>query len=242
MMPFPPPVHPYMPLVITHIAGGIVDILAGYTAVVAVKGEPLHRIAGKVFVIAMLIAMGVAVYLAVLLRDQLPGQISNIVGGTLGFYLVLSAYMTVKRKEGTIGLFEKLWLLIPLAIGALYVQWGFAALNSPAHAFDGYPPPLFFVFAGISFLLAALDIKMVIQGGLRGVARIARHLWRMCFGFFFASGSFFLGQQKVMPLWIQGSPALWVLGLAPFAFMIFWLVRVRLTHWYTNRTFPLAAE
>jgi len=228
MTPFPPPVHPYMPLVITHIAGGCIGILTGYTAVLAAKGEALHRAAGKLFVAAMLIAMGVAVYLAVMLRGQLPGQIPNIAGGVLGFYLVLSAYVTVKRKEGTVGLFEKLWLLIPLAIGVLYIQWGVVASKSPLHSFDGYRPPLFFVFAGISFLLAALDVKVFIQGGLTGVARISRHLWRMCFAFFFAAGSFFLGQQKVMPTWMHGSPVLVALAVAPLGFMVFWLARVRI--------------
>ena len=47
------------------------------------------------------------------------------------------------------------------------------------------------------------------------------------FALFFAAGSFFIGQQKVMPLWMQGSPVLYVLGLAPLAFLIFWLIRVR---------------
>jgi hypothetical protein len=49
----------------------------------------------------------------------------------------------------------------------------------------------------------------------------------MCAGLFFAAASFFLGQQKVMPQFMHGSPVLWVLGLAPLGFMIFWLIRVR---------------
>ena len=33
--------------------------------------------------------------------------------------------------------------------------------------------------------------------------RIARHLWRMCFAFFIATGSFFLGQQDILPKAVQ---------------------------------------
>jgi hypothetical protein len=49
----------------------------------------------------------------------------------------------------------------------------------------------------------------------------------MCFAFFIATGSFFLGQQKVMPVAVRDSPILFVLAFAPFAVMLFWLVRVR---------------
>lgn len=244
MTPFPPPVHPYMPWIIAHIAGGSIGIVTGYTAVLAAKGEKLHRRAGTIFVAAMLVAMSVAVYLAVSLRDVLPGQIPNIAAGTLGFYLVLSGYITVKRKEGTIGLFERVSFLIPLALGGLFLVWGLAAVNSPKHAFNGYGPPLFFIFGLLSLFFAALDLRMLAKGGVSGAQRIMRHLWRMCFAFFFAAGSFFLGQQKVMPAWMQGSKVLLVLGLAPLGFMLFWLMRVRFTRRYRGGTpmQPMAAE
>jgi hypothetical protein len=227
MTPFPPPVHPYMPWVIVHIAAGCVGILAGYTAVFVAKGETLHRRAGTVFTGAMLIGASVATYLAIALLGQLPGQSSNIAGGALAFYLVLSGYMTVKRPEGAIGHFERVSFLIPLALGGVFLFWGFKAAHAPNRAFDGYHPSMYFVFAGISALLAALDLRVLVKGGLSGVARIARHVWRMCFAFFFAAGSFFIGQQKVMPPWLHGSKVLFVLGLAPLGFMLFWMIRVR---------------
>jgi len=40
--------------------------------------------------------------------------------------------------------------------------------------------------------------------GLPAKRRIARHLWLMCFGWFIATGSFFLGQQQVFPAWLRG--------------------------------------
>ena len=53
-----------------------------------------------------------------------------------------------------------------------------------------------------------------------------------------ATGSFFLGQQQVMPAFMHGSPVLVALGIAPLPLMIFWLVRVR----FTNRFKPALAE
>ena len=49
----------------------------------------------------------------------------------------------------------------------------------------------------------------------------------MCFAFFIATGSFFLGQQDVLPEAVRGSPLLFVPAFAPFGLMAFWLVRVR---------------
>jgi hypothetical protein len=44
----------------------------------------------------------------------------------------------------------------------------------------------------------------------------------MCFAFFVATGSFFMGQQDVLPQVVRGSPVLFVLALAPIALMLFW--------------------
>jgi hypothetical protein len=85
----------------------------------------------------------------------------------------------------------------------------------------------YFVFATLTAFLALTDLNMILRGGLAGVPRIARHLWRMCLAFFFATSFFFIGQQKVMPVFLHRSPVLLVLGLAPLALLIFWAIRVR---------------
>ena len=68
---------------------------------------------------------------------------------------------------------------------------------------------------------------MLARGGISGRPRVTRHLWRMCCGLFFATGSFFLGQQQVFPALLRGSIFLTVLALLPFPLMIYWLIRVR---------------
>jgi hypothetical protein len=56
----------------------------------------------------------------------------------------------------------------------------------------------------------------------------------MCLGWFIATGSFFLGQQKDMPAFLHGSPILLILAMAPLALLLFWMFRVRLTKVYTS--------
>jgi uncharacterized membrane protein len=205
-----------------HIGGGSIAIFAGYGAVSVRKGEHLHRLLGKVFVIAMLGMATMAASLAIFIQQR-----GNIAGGILAGYLVATAWMTVKRKDGQIGAFEGFAALVPAAVTILFLLWGFEAVRNGGKL-EGYASPFYFVFAGVAASFAMLDLKVLLRGGVSGVQRIARHLWRMCFALFFAAGSFFLGQQKVMPKFMHGSPILLALGLAPLAIMIFWLVRVRI--------------
>lgn len=213
-----------------HIGAGSVAMLSGTAAVTARKGERQHRRFGTVFVAAMTVMATAATGLAVFLDQR-----ANIAAGGLAAYLVATAWTTIKRKDGETGLFEKFALAVVLAVSALFLSWGLMAQASPAHRLDGYAPVFYFVFAGIAAGLAALDLKVIVQGGVRGVQRIARHLWRMCLAFFFATGSFFLGQQKVMPVWMHGSPVLIALGVAPLLVMAYWLVRVRFRPWRAAR-------
>jgi hypothetical protein len=104
--------------------------------------------------------------------------------------------------------------------------FGIIAANSP-HGFDGYASGLYFAFGTFAGLVSVADIRYVRRGGLSGTPRIVRHLWRMCTALFLATCSFFLGQQKVMPVAWHGSPILTALALAPLVAMIFWLIRVR---------------
>jgi len=216
-------------VLILHISGGSVGILSGTTALFARKGSPLHRLAGNIFFVSMLIMSGIGACVAPFLTDR-----GSAVMGLFTFYLVASAWMTVKRKEGSVGVFEKLALCVVSACAATDFIFGVQALNSPTGTLDDNSPALFFVFGSVMALAAVLDFRMILRGGISGAQRIARHVWRMCFALFIATGSFFLGQQKVMPAFMHGSPILVVLGVAPLLFMVFWLCRVLFTSAYKN--------
>jgi hypothetical protein len=213
---------------ILHVSAGGVAILSGAAALSVRKGERKHRAFGTAFFVSMLIMSALATYLSVL---QQPG---TIIGGIFVFYLVATAWATVRRTEGSIGWFEKVALVVVAGCAAGELTLGLVAANSPTGRFLGYPAPLYFVLGSIATLAAGLDLRMILRGGISGAPRIARHLWRMCFALFFATGSFFLGQQKVMPVFMHGSPILIALGIAPLLLMIYWLRRVHSTNVYKN--------
>jgi hypothetical protein len=88
-------------------------------------------------------------------------------------------------------------------------------------------------FTGTVCLLAGGgDIRMLLGEAVVGAKRIVRHLWRMCFGLFIATGSFFLGQQQVFPEFLRKSNVLFIPAVLPLALLIFWVIRVRFTKAY----------
>jgi hypothetical protein len=108
-----------------------------------------------------------------------------------------------------------------------------------------------FFLGTIALLAAAGDLRMLVGRGVSGTKRIARHLWRMCFGLFIAAGSFFLGPSN-RPLRLLSSIGLGrhlsraifhtglylVLSILPLILLIFWLVRVRFGNAYQKASSP----
>lgn len=225
-------------LLTLHIGGGAIGMVSGATALVARKGAWLHRRAGTVFFVSMLTMSGIGATVSPFLPTGVLKELPNVVAGVMTFYLVLTAWMTVRRGDGGVGRFEKAALAAPLAVCAAGAIFATMATNSPTGMLAGTPPQAFYVFLIVGAIAAASDIKVILRGGISGAARISRHLWRMCTALTVATGSFFLGQQKFLPAFLHGSPLLFVPVFAPLLFMLFWLVRVRLQR---RASVPLAA-
>jgi hypothetical protein len=199
------------------------------------KGSARHVLAGKVFVASMLTMAAFAAYLAIVRH-----QPNNIGGGIFTFYLIGTAWLTARRRDGETIRLDWVALLIPLALGILTWMNGLKVVRSGASSQDGVPVGMSFFMGSVMLLAAAGDVRMLVRGGVFGAKRIARHLWRMCFGLFIASGSFFLGPSN-RPLRLLStvglgkylSPALFgttlylILTLLPLILLIFWLIRIR---------------
>ncbi len=199
-----------------HIAGGSIALLSGTLAVIARKGGPVHVRAGTWFFASMLV-LGVTASILEPFRSP-PG---SPIGGIMVCYFVATSWVAARRRDGTTGGFEIIACAAALIMAVLMAWGGFTGATTPA----GAGPVL--VLAAICLLAGLLDLNAILRAKLTPVQRISRHLWRMCFAFFIATGSFFLGQQDVMPQAVRGSPLLFVLAFAPFAVMAFWLVRLR---------------
>jgi hypothetical protein len=220
----------FSPLLVFHICAGIFGLLSGAVAMLFRKGSNRHRIAGDVFVIAMLGLSASGAYIGFTKQ-----QILNGLMGVLTFYLVITAWWTGRRSDGNTSIFDLSALLIPLAVGVTLVTFGVAALNNQTWSKEGFSPVAYFVFGSMALLFAAGDIRMMVRGGISGVFRITRHLLRMCVALFIASGSFFLGQSQVFPDWIRKTNLLFVPAFLPLVLLLFWLIRVRFKNAYQER-------
>ncbi len=203
---------------IIHIGGGAVSLVSGFAALAAPKGRRIHRAAGTVFVLAMLVMALFAVIVALLRNQSL-----NTIAGAFTLYLIGTAWLAVRRPEATTGRAETAGFFVASAIAAASFMVGWNGLGA-----DGVPVAALYVFSGVAALGAAADLSMLMRGGVSGPSRIARHLWRMCTALFIASGSFFLGQADEIPAALRG-PYLFVPALLPLAALLFWMIRVRFT-------------
>lgn len=201
-------------LLFLHIAGASVAMIAGAVAVTARKGDRVHRAAGTVFFGSMLVMAGVAGGVSPFVPEIVP---TNIVASVFTLYLVTTGWATVRRPEGAVGRFEAGAFLFALLMVVCGVVFGRITGD-----------PTLYAFAVVAALAAVADFTMLRRGGLTGVPRIARHLWRMCAAFFIATGSFFFGQADEIPAALRG-PVTTALGLAPLGVMLFWLVWVRIS-------------
>jgi hypothetical protein len=219
-------------LLTIHITGALVGLLSGWVALLLRKGSRRHGVAGTVFFISMLTMCTSAVILAVMKQ-----QTGNIMGGTLTFYLVGTAWLTVQRREGETGRLELAGMLMALALGVGTWTLGWQVLRGAA-SYGGVPAAAFFIFGSIALLSAAGDARMLVRGGVFGGPRIARHLWRMCTALLIATLSAMSGNRThFLPEAIRNAhlSRIPVLLLPVFAIpilMILWLFRVRLAKRY----------
>jgi len=218
-----------LPILIFHISGGVFGMLAGAAAMLFRKGSDRHRMAGDVFVISMLCMATAGAYLAFMKH-----QTGNVFGGMLTIYMVATAWAAGRRREGGLGILDWGGFLFALAIGVLSVLHGVAKIAGHAPV-DGVPAGMDLFMGSVMLLASAGDLRMLLRGGIAGNERVSRHLWRMCFGWFIATGSFFLGQQQVFPAVLRKTNLLLVPAILPLILLVFWLVRVRFANAYRRR-------
>lgn len=218
-----------------HIGGGTIGLLSGTVAAFAPKGGPLHRTAGTIFFIAMLVMAVLAGYLAV----AMPGQIVNLFIATFTLYLLTTAWMTARRRDGEAGLPEKIALAVILCLGLPFVVLSFQLATGLPPFFKSAVPlkgPVLiaiYSFTTVIAIAAISDARMVFAGGIAGVPRIARHLWRMCVALTLAAGSAFTnGLPRLLPRSLHIPELYFFLPqFLPLLLLAFWIIRIRLTGW-----------
>jgi hypothetical protein len=111
----------------------------------------------------------------------------NIIVGLLTCYLAGTAWSTVPRQEGEPGISEFGAMLVAWADGAAAVICGFQLANTGTPFQEGMPAAPYFIFGSLALLAGAMDVRMLLRGGVSGAKRILRHVWRMCLALLIAT-------------------------------------------------------
>jgi hypothetical protein len=126
-------------------------------------------------------------------------QPGNVLGGALTFYLVATAWRIARRRDGETEGFDWGALLVVLAVVAVASTFGLEAARSQTGLKYGVAAGPYFFLGSVALIAAVGDVRMLVRGGVSGAQRLARHLWRMCFGWFIASASIFLARPHLFP-------------------------------------------
>lgn len=223
---------------ILHVIAGTIALSAGIVAMSSQKGGHAHRVSGTVFFVSMLVMAVFADYLAIALPEQIP----NLFIGTFTIYLVATAWLTVRRKERSVGVPEKVALLVVLCLCLPFAVLSFQLATGSEPSFKSATPlegPVRVAIYSFTFLVAMAaigDARLVKTGGVTGARRIGRHLWRMSLGLTFAVGSAFTnGLPRLLPKTTHiPLILLFIPQLSSVVLMIFWMIRVRFTSWYNG--------
>lgn len=209
-----------MPIILPiHIAGGVLALVFGYTALFAAKGARLHRRSGMAFVVAM-----VAMSLTGALVAAVHNTPSSVVAGLLTFYFVTTGMITVRGRTPSSHWIDFAGAVYALAVGVIAFKSGLELMSR------GRPETApMFIFGAVAMLAALGDVRMLRAGGIQGSARIRRHLWRMCFAMWVAAASFFWGPRGRVPEIIYIPALLPIPVLMPVVVMLYWLWRTRAT-------------
>lgn len=209
-----------------HILTGGLSIVLGATALLVHKGGLVHRRVGLAFVGSMAL-MGTSASVLALLKNPFD---ANVPAALMTLYFVGTALMTVRPASTWTRGVTVVAMLVAVGMATLDLIGGVRAFSSPRGALGGVPFPMFFFLAAVLLSAALGDLRQLRTGGARGVARLRRHLWRMCFALFIAAGSFFSIRERVasiLPDPFPSAPMRVLAILLPFAAMFYWLWRVR---------------
>lgn len=219
-----------------HIGSGALAIAAGAVALGARKGAAAHIGAGRMFAVAMILSSALG---AVLGLVTLNAFYITFHAGVLGVTLILSSWLTARMRGARMneanmggkimgGASLTVAIVNLLNVAGLIVA-GLHAQSLPGGLLWGFHAADYFFLSGMAGIAALGDISLLLRKTLSDRHRIARHLWRMCLGFFIAAGSAFTGPgANVFPEAVRNSGVLSAPELIIFVLMLFWLARTLL--------------
>lgn len=184
----------YTVFLIIHIVTGYLALSAGITAIIARKGQTVHRKAGRIFVISMLGVGASALSMSLMKGNQFLLHI-----GIFTMYQVYGGWRALRQRDLRANFLD--WTIATVGLG-----------NGAVMLFTGNI--VLMVFGGISVLLGTGDLRTHLRV-LRGkethrLAWLRKHIGMMM-------GAFIATVTAFIVVNVSGVKPAWVLWLAPTA-------------------------
>lgn len=171
-------------LLAIHIAGGVLALLSGVVAIAVQARHGPHRahvVAGRCFVVGMIMVVVAAIPLSVIIHSTLLFLIAAFSG-----YLMLVGWRLAKNRKGRAGAVD--WALDALMLAGCAAMVVVGALSL---AGDGI---ILLVFGVLGAVLAGGHLRSLRRQPIRGRERIGDHLQFMIAAFIAAVTAFLVVQ------------------------------------------------
>jgi uncharacterized membrane protein len=156
-----------------HILAGVAALAAAGIAVGSAKGGRLHRRAGNIYTLAMLVTGLSALVLSVMEPNPFLFAV-----GIFSLYLVFTGWRAAMVRDGRPRLPDHAGGAVMALAGVGMLGWGGQGMLSGS----GAQPVILLVFGSIGLTMALADWRDWARGPVVGKPRIARHLGRMLGG------------------------------------------------------------
>lgn len=187
----------YTVFLILHIVSGYLALSAGTTAIIARKGQKVHRLAGRVFFFSMLGVGASALYISIF-KDH--GFLLHI--GVFTMYQVFGGWRALRERSLRANAFDWFIALAGLTNGVFMLFTGNIVLM---------------VFGGISVLLGVGDVRthlrVLLGKEIHRLAWLRKHIGMMM-------GAFIATVTAFIVVNVSGVQPAWALWLAPTAIFI----------------------
>ena len=201
-------------IVFTHVALGSFAFLIGGITLFSKKGSPLHKLAGKIFYMSMVVSVTLT-----LIVSLLPNHVSPTMFhiGILSLYFLIGGKRSIGFKNSNHKLFiDKLLAYIVISVSLVIMSYSILT--------DGYFHPLRTVFGAIGIVFGLSDLLLFKQPLNIKKKWLILHLSKMLGGYTAAVTAFFVA-QKILPGYFNWfTPTL--IGLS---YVAYWIFKLKVT-------------
>lgn len=205
---------PYDPAsYIAHVGFGVLAVTGAITALSGRKGSTLHKKAGWVFAVPMVIAALTALVFELEFDEPRP---LVVIMSVATLYLLGSSILSLRNGWHYAPMIERLLIVVPIALFTISAMFLYRSIQSVSWA--QIPGPT--LYAGVFLSLFIGDFRVMVARPTERRRWVKRHLFRMLLAFAFAIRALFsIGIETGLPFeFVVTVPVVLALGTTWYFF------------------------